>query len=267
MKKIKRKSSYYIAYSAAMTGIFMIILFIFWKNGKSFVRDGDGLRQHYITLEYWGKYLRQIIKELLIHHRLRIPTWDLHIGFGSDIVTTLHYYVIGDPLNLCAAFVPVRYTEYLYDFLCFFRYYLAGITFSWYCFYNKNEKIPVLLGSLIYVYSQWMIVTGLDHPYFINPCIYLPLIMLGADKIFDGKKPWTYIGALTLAGVSNFYFFYMLGIFTVIYAVFRYFTKFKGFRLKEFTPVFGRFFVYTVLSLMISGVILFPMLNTMFTNA
>lgn len=267
MKKIKRKSSYYIAYSAAMTGIFMIILFIFWKNGKSFVRDGDGLRQHYITLEYWGKYLRQIIKELLIHHRLRIPTWDLHIGFGSDIVTTLHYYVIGDPLNLCAAFVPVRYTEYLYDFLCFFRYYLAGITFSWYCFYNKNEKIPVLLGSLIYVYSQWMIVTGLDHPYFINPCIYLPLIMLGADKIFDGKKPWTYIGALTLAGVSNFYFFYMLGIFTVIYAVFRYFTKFKGFRLKEFTPVFGRFFAYTVLSLMISGVILFPMLKTMFTNS
>ena len=114
MEKLKRKSSYYIAYSAAMTGIFMIILFIFWKNGKSFVRDGDGLRQHYITLEYWGKYLRQIIKELLIHHRLRIPTWDLHIGFGSDIVTTLHYYVIGDPLNLCAAFVPVRYTEYLY---------------------------------------------------------------------------------------------------------------------------------------------------------
>ena len=82
------------------------------------------LLHHYITLEYWGKYLRQIIKELLIHHRLRIPTWDLHIGFGSDIVTTLHYYVIGDPLNLCAAFVPVRYTEYLYDFLCFFRYYL-----------------------------------------------------------------------------------------------------------------------------------------------
>ena len=91
--------------------------------------------------------------------------------------------------------------------------------------------------------------------------------MLGADKIFDGKKPWTYIGALTLAGVSNFYFFYMLGIFTVIYAIFLYFTKFKGFRLKEFTPVFGRFFVYTVLSLMISGVILFPMLKTMFTNS
>ena len=105
------------------------------RHGKSFVRDGDGLRQHYITLEYWGKYLRQIIKELLIHHRLRIPTWDLHIGFGSDIVTTLHYYVIGDPLIFyVTAFVPVRYTEYLYDFLCFFRYYLAGITFSWYCF-------------------------------------------------------------------------------------------------------------------------------------
>ena len=176
--KQKEKCCYYGIYSLSMCGIFCIILFIFMKNGKSFIHKGDGMQQHYIALEYWGNYLRQIIRDLVFAHRLNIPQWNLHIGNGADILTTLHYYVIGDPLNLLAVLVPSRYTEYLYAFLCFLRYYLAGITFSMYCFYNKNKKLPVFLGSLIYVYSQWMIVTGLDHPYFMNPVIYLPLSLI-----------------------------------------------------------------------------------------
>lgn len=250
-----------------MIGIFGIILFIFMKNGKSFVRQGDGLQQHYITLEYWGLYLRQIVKDLIFRHRLNIPQWDLHIGVGSDILTTLHYYVIGDPLNLLAFFVPSRYTEYLYAFLCFVRYYLAGITFSMYCFYNHNKKLPVLLGSLIYVYSQWMIVTGLDHPYFMNPAIYLPLIMLGVDKIFDGKKPYLYIWSIVLSAVSNFYFFYMLGVFTVIYVIFRYFTRNRRFRLREAGIIIGKFSVYTIIAMMISSPILIPVIKTMMGNS
>ena len=39
-------------------------------------------------------------------HQPSLPMWDLHIGYGSDILTTLHYYVIGDPLTL-----PVSYTH------------------------------------------------------------------------------------------------------------------------------------------------------------
>lgn len=108
MKKEKKKEyqRYYLAYSAAVTGLFCVILLIFQKNGKSFIRGGDGLGQHYVALEYWGKYLRRIVKGILLEHRLNIPQWDLHIGYGADILTTLHYYVIGDPLNLLAVFVP-----------------------------------------------------------------------------------------------------------------------------------------------------------------
>ena len=107
MKKEKKKEyqRYYLAYSAAVTGLFCVILLIFQKNGKSFIRGGDGLGQHYVALEYWGKYLRRIVKGILLEHRLNIPQWDLHIGYGADILTTLHYYVIGDPLNLLAVFV------------------------------------------------------------------------------------------------------------------------------------------------------------------
>lgn len=203
---LKKRLRFYSIYTVSMLGIFGILLLIFISNGKSFVRIGDGLSQHYTTLAYWGQYLRSVLHTLLFEHRIEFPLWDLKLVFGSDILTTLHYYVVGDPLNLLAVFVPERYTEYLYGFLIFLRFYLAGIAFCAYCFYHKHKEFPVLLGSLIYVYSQWMIVTGLDHPYFLNPCICLPLILLGIDKIFDKNKPYLYICSIALCSKQLLFF-------------------------------------------------------------
>ena len=42
--KQKEKYCYYGIYSLSMCGIFCIILFIFMKNGKSFIHKGDGMQ-------------------------------------------------------------------------------------------------------------------------------------------------------------------------------------------------------------------------------
>ena len=74
--------------------------------------------------------------------------WDMNIGYGSDILTTLHYYVIGDPLTLLSVFVPADKTEVLYEVLIFLRIYLAGISFSVFCFYHKNPKQGDVYGNV-----------------------------------------------------------------------------------------------------------------------
>ena len=145
--------------------------------------------QHLNSLAYYGEYLRNILHSVFVEHKFEIPMWDMHIGYGSDILTTLHYYVIGDPLTLLSVFVSPEKTEYLYAFLIFLRIYLAGIAFSRYCFYHRNSKQAVLLGSLIYIFAGWTIYAAMKHPYFANPMIYLPLILLGIDKIYRKEKP------------------------------------------------------------------------------
>lgn len=221
---------------------------------------GDGLRQHYVSLGYYGQYLRQILVNIFVEHSFEIPMWDLHIGYGTDILTTLHYYAIGDPLNLLSVFVPMEYTEYLYDFLLVLRMYLAGGVFSLYCLYHKNGRFPTLLGALLFAFCQWILVAGFKHPFFINPCIYYPLLLLGIDKIFNKEKPYVYIFAIAFSAMSNFYFFYMLGIFMVIYAVYRYVMIFKKLRIKELFGWLGRFAGYTVVGMMISAVVFLPSL-------
>ena len=141
----------------------------------------------------------------------------------GDILTTFHYYTIGDPLNLLSVFVPVRYTEYLYVGLILLRCYLSGISFSVYFFYHKHGRMAVLFGSLIYIFANYQTYAAVKHPYFINPMIYLPLLLLGIDKIYKKEKPYLFMGMTSIAALSNFYFFYMLCIFMFLYAAFRYF--------------------------------------------
>ena len=82
----------------------------FVVNKKSFVWHLDGLEQHNLALSYYGSWLRQIVKNIFVEHTFTVPMWNFSIGYGADIITTLNYYVLGEPLNLLSIFVTPKYT-------------------------------------------------------------------------------------------------------------------------------------------------------------
>ncbi|HJB27325.1 MAG TPA: YfhO family protein [Candidatus Blautia faecavium] len=256
------RKKFYFFYTILASLLCLSIFFILFFSGKSSIWENDPIKQHYIALAYYGEYLRTILKNFLVDHTFEVPMWDLHIGFGTDILQTLHYYAIGDPLNLLAVFVPEEYTEYLFEFLIFLRMYLAGITFSRLCFYQGSRQTPALMGSMIYISSMWMISVGFNHIFFLVPSVYFPLMLLGVDKVFKEKKPLTYICATAVSALANYYFFYMMGIFTVIYGIFRYFVLYKGWKWKVILEFLARFFLYSVTGIFISAVILLPVLSS-----
>ena len=131
---IKKKYRFLPVIYVVFLAVALALYLKFFANGKSLVWSHDGVPQHLNSLAYYGKYLRKVLHTLFIEHKLSLPLWDMHIGYGSDILTTLHYYVIGDPLTLLSVFVPASKTEALYAFLIFLRIYLAGIAFSRYSF-------------------------------------------------------------------------------------------------------------------------------------
>lgn len=267
MKKITSKTKnadFYLTYTLTFLVLSLFLFMQFYLNGKSLVWKHDGVPQHLNSLSYYGEYLRGILYSLFVEHKWKIPMWDMHIGYGSDILTTLHYYVIGDPLTLLSVLVKPEHTEKLYEFLIFLRIYLAGITFSRYAFYHKNSKQAVFMGTMIYIFAGWTIYASMKHPYFSNPMIYLPLILMGIDKIYRKEKPYIFIWSVALAGLSNFYFFYMLGIFMVLYAVFRYFEQFQDRSLKNISKWLGIFAVYSVIAVLIAAVVLLPVILPVF---
>ena len=119
MKKTKNieRFKFYGGYTVLFTICMICTSLYFIYNKSTFIWSVDGISQHYNALAYYGEYLRDILWNLFEKHSIIIPTYDFSIGYGADVLNTLHYYVIGDPLNLLAVFVPKEHTEFYFMFL------------------------------------------------------------------------------------------------------------------------------------------------------
>lgn len=257
------RTQYYLLYIGMFLITFTGCFWYFIIMGKSFIGNTimvkDSLTQHFPFLMYYGEYLRSFFHALFVEHKLQISLFDMSLGYGDDIINTLSYYVIGDPFAFLAVFVPKEMTEGLYGILIIARLFFAGVSFSVYCRYHNLTSAYTLVGSMIYVFSGYALLTSVGHPYFINPMIWLPIIFMAMDKIMQkegGKLQYIFLIALT--GLSNFYFFYMICLLIVIYAIFDYVYLHKKLVLNEILKEIGSFIVYSILGVGMSGVIFLP---------
>ena len=242
----------FACFAALVFGIFFV------SNGRSLILAPDGLSQHAVVLGYYGQYLRTILNNIFVEHTFVIPMFDFSIGMGNDIVSTLHYYAIGDPLNLLSVFVPEAYTDYLYSALAILRMYLSGLTFSVYMLHRNSNSSAITAGAFAYAFSGFAMRAATVHPFFMTGMIYCPLIFLGIDRILEKKSPLLYISAVALIIMSNFYFAYMTCFMMIIYAAMRYFSEYKKAGFGHLAATVGKFAVYTVNGFLIPMIIFLP---------
>ena len=215
------RKAYFIIYTLLFAAVAMVAFSYFYLQGKTFISTVDGYFQYYKALIYYRRYLTGIVSDLLSKHQLIIPQWDFHMGEGNDILSAL-YYTIGDPIAALVAFVPEKHIYLFYDLSIIFRIYLSGLMFSWLCFYvNKGTFISKLAGTITYDFCYWMLLSQSKDIYFLNPTIYMPMVILGVEKILKERKPMLFAISVFLSAISNFYFFFMIAILTVIYVAVR----------------------------------------------
>lgn len=240
---MNRRQRYILIYTILYLILVGLLVMFFKLQNRSLVYHADAWRQHLRALAYYGKWLRGNLWHLLHDHSLTTQAWSFGLGYGSDVLTTLHYYCIGEPLTALTVFVPERFTKYYFEFLILLRPYLAGLSFSAYAEYMIGRKqihgtgsctttssgpFPILCGALCYVFSGTVLYLGMLHPFFVTPMIYLPLLLLGVEKVLLERKPRIFLVTVWLAALSNFYFFYMLALMTAAYALVRVIARTRG---------------------------------------
>ena len=105
LRKKESGRSVYLLYTLCFFALSAMIVALYSAAGKSFVWWDDGMYQHVNSLAYYGKYLREVFSGFF-RGDFELPMFDLSIGYGSDIMTTLNYYVFGDPFAFFSVFVP-----------------------------------------------------------------------------------------------------------------------------------------------------------------
>ena len=262
-KRFDLKNIFYLIYSLVFALMCLLAFSYFYLNHRTFINHtNDGLIQHYKALVYYSEYLRTILRNIFIEHRFVIPHWDFSIGEGADILQTLHMYAIGDPLSVFSVFFPKDKVYIYYNLSILIRLYLSGIVFAKLCFYTKQEnQMAILAGALVYVFCYWSLLNVNEHIYFLNPMIYLPMIVLGVEKVIREDRPVLLTISVFISAISNFYFFYMLVILTAIYVAVRLLFEY-GFELKTIFKKVRVIFLFSLLGTLMASVIFLPVLRT-----
>ncbi len=211
---------------------------------------------------YYSDYLQDFLYNFLNNHEIQPLMWDFSIGEGSDIISTLHCYSFADPLCLINVFVPDQYMHLAYLFSSVFRLHLAGLFFSMLCFYlNVENKFGILAGSLAYSFCFWALKNFTMHISFLSALMYLPLLILGTEKIINGDKPYELIIGVAFSCVTFLYFFYMIALATAIYGILRLINKFYK-SPKQIIQKMIKIMLFGLLGIGMSAIILIPVLRS-----
>ena len=94
-----------------------------------------------------------------------------------------------------------------------------------------------------------------------------PLMLLGADDLFEGRSPVLYIAAIALTALSNFLFFYMAAVLLVLYAIAVYSKRYGAKNLRTLPPLLAKFIGFALVGIAISAVTLLPTAQELFGSA
>ncbi len=217
----QKRGSVFAVYTLLFLLAASIAFFFFYRYEKTMIWENDGLYQHYNAFLYFGSWCRKILRSLFYDHKLVIPMWEWGIGYGADAITTLSYYTFGDPFALISVLTPYAWGEIGYAVSILLRFYAAGLAF---CLYGREmgcRRWSTVCGGLMYVFCAFSLFAGVRHPYFMDPMIYFPLVLLGCERMLNGRSPAVFILSVFLMGISNFYFFYMVVLLTAVYVLIR----------------------------------------------
>lgn len=257
---------YILSFAVSAAGMLLIIKsrgFYPFKDTTMFVMD---MRDQYVEFFASLRYLFTGENSLFF-------SWSRSMG-GNYI--GLFAYYIASPLSFITLFFPLKHMPLAVVVLSVLKIGLCGLSFSVYASYLWQHgrvspspgpwtRLAVLPLAAAYALMSYNIVYLLCLMW-LDGVILLPCILLGAEKLLDGKRGLHYMLALTALFYCNYYTGYMAGIFTVLYVVFRTLTRFPRMPFKESLRRLLGFTATTLLSLGLSAPLLLPVARDLLTG-
>lgn len=159
-------------------------------------------------------------------------------------------------------------TEILFSFIVLLKLYASGITYSLFCVYHRFNYKYILITVFFYVFSRFSLVTGLEFYQNLNPVVWLPLLFLGIDKVFDNKQKGADLFAVIIfiQALNGFNYLYIEIIFCAVYFIVRYITS-NRYSIKRFLSVGLQIIWRYLLGIAMAGFMFLPALAGYFNSS
>ncbi len=143
-------------------------------------------------------------------------------GGGSAFLGNFYNYLCSPSAFFVLLFGHKNVTEAIAAMI-FSKAAFASGAFTYYIkkSYGNHDYISAAFG-LLYCMSGWFIAYYWDVMW-VDAMVFFPFIILGIEKIINRRRPETFIIALFLTLLTNYYMGYMVCIFSVLYFLVYYF--------------------------------------------
>ncbi|NLN80298.1 MAG: YfhO family protein, partial [Erysipelotrichia bacterium] len=183
--------------------------------------------------------------------------WDHNTFLGADNITSNTYYGLFSPFLLPILFFPRSWIPQLMAIMMIARMVVGGLFFRLYLKHFKISETSARVFSIAYAFCGWM-AYYLWFNNFFEVLTFLPLVLLGIEKVLTKEKPTLLIVALFLFGISNYFFLITISFYGVAYALFRFFQRIKLNTAKENLAILGWGILAFAIGIMLGFFILLP---------
>jgi uncharacterized membrane protein YfhO len=184
-------------------------------------------------------------------------------AIGGDMLGLWAYYLMS-PFNLIFLFSPQKLLPVAVTLLILLKIAFSSLTFAYLLiarFEGKGLLVPTF--SVSYALMGYVIVNQLNVMW-LDGLVFLPLIVLGLERLIDGKKGVLYSLFLGIMLFSNYYIGFMICLFLGFYFLFAFSKKdLSGLpslksKAKDFIVQFSRFVFFSALGAGLSALLLLP---------
>ena len=141
-------------------------------------------------------------------------------AMGTSYIGVFSYYV-SSPLSLLTLLVPNEFMPEGLMFLTVLKVGLAGLSCCvFFRHFLQRSALFLPLLSTCYALCSYSAAYSLCIMW-LDGLIWLPIILLGLERILAGGRPWLFFCSLVVCFLSTWYISYMIGIFCCLWLLYR----------------------------------------------
>ncbi len=213
---------------------------------------------------FYGDFnVQQIPFYQMCHQAIREGNvnWNWLTDLGSDFVGSYAFYLLGSPFFWITLIFPNSFVPYLMGPLLILKFSFAALTGYLYIRRFTKTAYAASLGGLLYAFSGFS-VYNVFFNHFHEAIIVFPLLLLSMELLITENRRGVFAVSVAFCAITNYFFFFGMVVFCVIYFFVRVFSKAIKIKISRFIV----FLFEAVLGLVLSAVLLAPAINAIMGN-
>jgi len=188
--------------------------------------------------------------------------WSSTTDLGANFIGSYSFYLLGSPFFWLTLPFPNSFVPYLMGPLLILKFASAALTAYFYIRRFTRTPHAAQLGAILYAFSGFT-VYNVFFNHFHEAVILFPLLLLSLELLITENRRFVFALTVCLCAISNYFFFFGMVVFCVIYFFVRLFSG----AIKVKFSQFAVFVFEAVLGLLLAAAILLPSILAIADNS